>query len=115
MVGKEAQRIKRGENPEDAPKKQTRVETVEELIKLAEKYSITLTEEEAAKLLRLMHPTARELGESELDAVTGGTLTGPGMCPHCGAWFDWTQADDFYVCLGCGYRQGTKEGPSTDR
>lgn len=54
--------MKRGENPEDAPKKQTRVETVEELIKLAEKYSITLTEEEAAKLLRLMHPTARELG-----------------------------------------------------
>ena len=29
-------------------------------------------------LLRLMHPTARELGERELDAITGGTQTGPG-------------------------------------
>ncbi len=99
--------MKQGENPGDAPQKQGRCETAEELMELARKYNIKLTEEEVAELLRLMNPAAGELGEDELAAVGGGTDRGPGICPHCGVWFDWMKANGFYVCLTCGYRKGS--------
>lgn len=98
--------MKPGGSPGDEPTKPGQCKTAEELMKLVGKYNITLTEEEAAALLRLMRPPVGELGEGELEEVSGGIHGSPGICPHCGVWFDWMRVNDFYFCLNCGFRKG---------
>ncbi len=53
-----------------------------ELRELAAQHGIALNTEEAERLLGLIRDSIGELTDSELDAVTGGALTGT-KCPRC--------------------------------
>lgn len=56
-----------------------------DLLELAKLNKIELSEQQADHLLGLMQPAAGALGDSELDAVTGGSDKNREPCEWCGA------------------------------
>lgn len=90
---------------EDMLNRAMRCRTPQELVELAEKHNVQLSEREAANLLSILHPQGGTLSDTELDLVTGGGAKDPGICPSCGVWFEWKWVKDHYVCLNCGYHK----------
>ena len=74
-----------GEDLEVLIKKTLQSKTTDALLELAKLNKIELSEQQADHLLGLMQPAAGALGDSELDAVTGGSDKNREPCEWCGA------------------------------
>lgn len=62
-----------GDDAEEAFARAMRCETKEDLVELAEVYSIELTEQQADELFSYLNREGEGLSTFELEAVTGGT------------------------------------------
>jgi hypothetical protein len=88
-----------GDNVQEVLQKALKCTTREEMIELAQEYSIALSEAQVDELLGHIHPDRDRLSDSELEAVTGGAVKP--TCPNCDTnlgviWeIEW-------VCLFCG-------------
>lgn len=71
-----------GDRRGEVVEKVLQCQTAEELLELAATYGVELTDSQAEKLLDAVQARARELSESELEAVTGGQEKGD-MCTNC--------------------------------
>lgn len=84
-VNEEAILARLGDNLEPALKEAVRCQTASELMEVAEKHGIDLTEAEAEELLALISADADGLSTDQLDMITGGVTKYEAPCPKCGA------------------------------
>lgn len=76
----------------------------EALRALAEEHDIAMTEREAQALFDRLHPTAGELSDDELEAVSGGGGGGGGGSSSSGFL---AKGYQFILCPQCGYNYWT--------
>lgn len=93
-----------GHNTLEVMQQAARCETADELLRLAEKHSISLSAQEAEELVSLLRRRNEELSAAELDAVTGGSDSKPKPKCECGAEITYTSAGmvTTWKCDNCG-------------
>ena len=90
---------------EEQIKKAREAKSPKELQELAAKIDIQITMEQAEKAYARLHQSANELGDEELDNVSGGGCLSSG-CPNCGSnnleFRGMFMQYDIIYCQSCG-------------
>ncbi|MBV7272455.1 hypothetical protein JMF89_07155 [Clostridiaceae bacterium UIB06] len=66
-----------GENKESIVKEAVKCKSVEEILVLASRNNMSISEEEAKEIFAKLQPKSGALSDDELDAVSGGSDKGP--------------------------------------
>lgn len=86
------------------------VQSVEDLLALAKKENIVLTEEQAKEYFAKLQPPMGELSDDELDAVAGGGCGGYASASIDGHYYklvnDRTDSCSKFTCRACGGGRG---------
>lgn len=95
---------------EELIKKAKNAQSVEDLLLLAKKENIELTEEQAREYFSKLHPSMGELSDDELDSVSGGGCGGYASASLNGHYYklvnDRTDSCNKFVCRACGGGRG---------
>ena len=91
-------------------KKAKDVQSVEDLLALAKKENVALTEEQAKEYFAKLQPPMGELSDDELDAVAGGGCSGYASASIDGHYYklvnDRTDSCSKFTCRACGRGHG---------
>ncbi len=91
-------------------KKAKDVQSAEELLALAKKENIALTEEQAKEYFAKLQPPEGKLSDAELDAVSGGGCSGYASVSIDGHYYklvnDRTDSCGRFTCRACGRGRG---------